>query len=80
MRRIDLFVTLFAILLSNCVYVLVLALNSDGENRHPILKIFNVSCLVFREVHIDKASHTMSISCVSHIAVLVVIFVDNLLV
>lgn len=72
--------TFLAICLSNCIDVLIFTFDPDRENRAAVIKFSYISCFVFWEVHIYKASHSVSIRCKSHISIFVVVSVDDLLI
>ena len=49
------------------------------RDRHSITKFFSVELIVLSEVHIYKASKSMSIPAISNSAILILMFINNLL-
>lgn len=80
MWRIHFLVSFFTVFFSNRINIFVLTFNFVWENRHSIFELLYISCLVFREIHINKASHSMSVSCQSNISIFIMISIYRLLI
>lgn len=79
MRGIDVLKTLLIVLSSLIVNPFIFLLHLHWINRHSIDQLLSISCAIFREVHIHKASQGVSVSSQSYIPVLISHSKDHLL-
>lgn len=80
MARIYLLFAFFAIRNSNSINISILSFDLLGEDGHPVLQLFSINGIIFREIQIHKASDCMPISSIPDIPIFIMISVDYLLV
>ena len=78
MRWVYVLKTFFIVCSSPVINVLIFLFNFNREDLLSINQLLSISCIIFREVHVNKACKSMSICSNSYVSMLISHSIYNL--